>query len=403
MIRVDVAIIGGGLAGMLAAVRLGNEGKRVAIIDQNLIESHGSLGGFASFSGAKFSLPPAGLGLLSVVDGLETLNAKICHVLQVLELDRHPRLASTEHSSDGEIELGTGTVLRRYESLLLSPDEISDLVARLATRVSEKCTVVQGLASSLQQVESDWNVKVEAASSSDSHDIRASAVFFAGGRAASDLLLSAGALPFSGKGLDVGVRFEFLNRAGVNGLRALGADAKIIRERCRTFCLNSPGTIYRYPFKDISIPGGVVAIEPEQKANFGVLLRIDDKQRNLTEIVDKAASFWSAILASGDEIHNGVPFDALASLLSKVWGREITLELEDFCRTLEKLELVDWSSPYRVHSPLIDWHWHTFSGPGSHITSLPHVYALGDASGHARGLLQAALSGWIAAEEFLNA
>lgn len=51
--------------------------------------------------------------------------------------------------------------------------------------------------------------------------------------------------------------------------------------------------------------------------------------------------------------------------------------------------------------PLLDWHWHTFATPSSHLTSLPGVYALGDSSGHARGLLQASVSGWLAAEEYL--
>jgi hypothetical protein len=403
MITVDVAVIGGGLAGILAAIRLVRSGKEVAIIDKSLMESHGSLGGFASFSGAKFSLPPAGLGLLPVVGDLKTLNEKIHQVLQVLELDDQPRLASGEHSSADEIPIGEGTLLRKYESLLLSPEEIADLVARLAGKVKEKCIVVRGLACSLRPVGQDWEVGVQSLTSTRYQDVRAGAVFFAGGRLASNLLLSAGAVPSSGKGLDVGIRFEFLHRAGVEGLRALGADAKIIGGSCRTFCLNSPGTIYRYPFGNISIPGGVVANESESKANFGVLFRMGDKQKNLTKIVEAAKSRWSMVLASGDELRTGVPFGPLASLLSELWGSDITEQIEGFCRSLGGLDLVDWSSPYLVHSPLIDWHWDTFSRPASHTTSLQNVYALGDASGHARGLLQASLSGWIAAEEYLRA
>ena len=173
-----------------------------------------------------------------------------------------------------------------------------------------------------------------------------------------------------------------------------------MHDRCRTFCLNSPGTIYRYPFRGITVPGGVVAEESTPSANVGVLLRVPGKEARIHEIVERARPIAEKLVHQSSVLRSDASF-SMPDAVSHLYGEAAAGKLEHFCRMLDQLELVDLRQPHRVHIPLLDWHWHTFAAAGSHRTTLENVYALGDSAGHARGLLQAGVSGWLAAEEFL--
>lgn len=400
-IRSDVIILGGGLAGLLTAIKLSRANVQVTLIDNSLPEASGKLGGFASFSGAKFSLPPAGMGLLPLVGSEEALNEIIEEVLSELGLSQEATHTSSDYPIFPLHQSESGYTYRKYQSVLLSPDGILDLLTLLKSKLPSSCHVIRGSADDLARDGGDWMLNVSS-QGQDELTITAPSLFYAAGRLSSDLLINAGATPCTGKGLDVGVRFEMLSLSGLEGLRALGADAKIIINNCRTFCLNSPGLIYRYPFKSITIPGGVVADAAVTNANVGVLLRLSDKQENLERIENRATKLYADIINASNAINHGPPFGELSSLINDLYGHEVSEEISQFCYELGRLGLINWSVPYKVHLPLIDWHWPTFSNANSHKTSLENVYAVGDSSGHARGLLQAALSGWIAAGEYLN-
>lgn len=375
----------------------------MALIDSSLPEAAGQLGGFAKFSGAKFSLPPAGLGLVPLAGTFKNLNQKIEEVLQVLELSKQSQQASIDQVSADEVSIGHDTILRKYHSIVLTPDEINQLIARLTSQITGKCVVIHATARKLIKNDCEWQITLSKTDPDEQVDIYARTVFYAAGRLASDMLLKAGAKPLSGKGLDIGVRIEFLDLVAVKGLRALGPDAKLIRGSCRTFCLNSPGKIYRYPYQGLTIPGGVVADASEKSANVGLLIRVENKEEFLRDILERAKYMSNEIAQSCEQVRVGFPFQSLMHLLSNLFNDSVALQLEEFSALLGKLDMVNWSSPYRVHLPLIDWYWPTYCESTSHKTSLNNIYALGDSSGHARGLLQASLSGWIAAEEYLDA
>lgn len=400
--KAEIIIIGGGLAGMMAALRLIKNGNHVALIDHSLPQADGKLGGFAKFSGAKFSLPPAGLGLLPVVGSLETLELKIHEVWSILELEG----SSTESSHDSAIEqsdfLGHGTVLRKYSSAVLTPSEIDDLVSRLTVQIGKFARIINAQATKLVKSGTGWDVHIST-EGRDPEIISANAVFYAGGRLSSAILVNAGASTVAGKGLDLGLRVEFADNIALRNLRALGADAKLINGNCRTFCLNSPGLIYRYPFKNITIPGGVVASETEKSANVGLLVRVQDKKQSLRKVVERCAEVYGEILTYSERWVSSSPLDCGEKLISAIYGEEVLAQLRDFSIVLDQSNMIDWSSPHKIHLPLIDWHWDVFCRPDSHRTSLDGVFALGDSAGHARGLMQAGLSGWIAAEEYINA
>ena len=225
------------------------------------------------------------------------------------------------------------------------------------------------------------------------------AIFYAAGRLSDRILLTAGAKPTEGKGLDVGVRLEFNDKAALSALRQYGPDAKVISGACRTFCLNSPGTIYRYRSEGFSIPGGVVAEPDTQHGNVGILLRLAGKKAALERVRNFACANEHEILTASSQWQSG---KMLATpLLTALYGTHAAQSLSAFVNHLGDSNLVDLQAKYRIHLPLVDWHWNTFAIDGSHQTSLPGMYAIGDSSGHARGLLQACMSGWLAAEEYL--
>ena len=148
------------------------------------------------------------------------------------------------------------------------------------------------------------------------------------------------------------------------------------------------------------IPGGVVAEPSHTAGNVGLLYRHPNKSRVLDEIVTKAKSasnkFRTPFSANRDFLGEA------ATVLNEIYGSNVASALISFSEILQELGLIRWTKPHYVHLPLLDWHWPTFCMPGTFGTEVPGVYVLGDASGHARGLLQAAASGQIAAQEFLS-
>ncbi|MDR6742042.1 hypothetical protein J2X56_004070 [Herbaspirillum sp. 1173] len=399
--KADTIVIGGGLAGMTAALRLSRGGNKVILVDHGLPDAKGNLGGFAKFSGAKFSLPPAGLGLLPAVSGSpHTLQEKIGEVWSLLGLTDYSAGTSLDFSLEETVCLPLGTVLRQYRSVLLSPSEMDTLLQRLTSALAECVQIVKGQAVKLMKRGTSWEVTVSD-NNANKFAISTSTVFYAGGRHSSAILRAAGASTVSGKGLDLGMRIEFADSRALSNLRTLGPDAKLISGKCRTFCLNVPGSVYRYPYGNITIPGGVVAGKLETKANVGLLARVSDKAI-LGDVAKKCERSYMELLTYSDQWRTGPPPED-KNFLAQIYGGEISSQLQDFAAELERSRMLDWSVPYKIHLPLIDWHWDVFCHPGSHRTTLEGVFALGDSAGHARGLMQAALSGWIAAEEHLNA
>lgn len=390
--KADVVVIGGGLTGIMSALRLSRGGAHVIVIDSPLPQAQGRIGGFARFSGAKFSLPPAGMGLLPVAGTRERLDKTITSVFHELGLSDSLIQESTDQDASH------GLLLRRYKSIVLTPLEMDRTIDHLTAKLCKAADLIQGHVQSIEKINDRWAVHFTTPNLTQ-NTAMANAIFFGGGRLSGDLLLRAGAEPRDAKGIDLGIRLEFFDKKSLSGLRELGPDAKILSGRCRTFCLNHPGHIYHYPFGKFSVPGGIVASEEVAAANVGILARVPNKKSMLekllsapAEIAKKLADYGSA-LQHGDEL---IPWE-----LEYLYGEDVCAEIQAFTRQMNKAGLIKLNTAHKIHMPLIDWHWNTFALANSHKTSLEGIFALGDCSGHARGLLQAAMSGTMAAEEYL--
>ena len=398
--KYDVTIIGGGLSGLCAALALGKVDVKVALIDRPVDSTGSGMGGFARFSGAKFSLPPAGLGLLPLVGSRENLSVLMNNVLDILGLlGRVPERSRDFNANFSDQQIGLGVSTRNYDSIVLTPSEMGDLIARLTEQVNATCRILEGECLRISGANRRWDIEYQLVQSPELSSLSSTAVFFAGGRSSSRLIIDVGCKETGGKGLDLGVRVEFPSRQDLKALRDLGPDAKVLADNCRTFCLNVPGHIYRYSFDSIMIPGGVVAEPSHTAGNVGLLYRHPNKALVLQEIINKAKSSRDScsrpFLASTDFLGGAAP------VLDQIYGSTVVGALNSFSGVLQELGLVCWTKPHYVHLPLLDWHWPTFCLPGTFRTGVKGIYVLGDSSGHARGLLQAAASGHIAAQEFL--
>lgn len=398
--KYDVTIIGGGLSGLCAALALGKAGAKVALIDRPVDSTGSGMGGFARFSGAKFSLPPAGLGLLPLVGSCENLSAVINSVLDILDLQaRIPENSRDFNANFSDRQIKNGVSTRNYDSIVLTPSEMENLIARLTEQVDATCLILEGECLKISGASQPWEIEYQLVRSSRLSSLSSTAVFFAGGRTSSRLMLDVGCKETGGKGLDLGVRIEFPRRQDLKALRDLGPDAKVLADNCRTFCLNVPGRIYHYAFDSIMIPGGVVAEPSHTAGNVGLLYRHPDKALVLQQIVNKAKNShdsWRMPFPACSDCLGGA-----APILDYLYGSTVVSALKSFSKILMELGLVSWTKPHYVHVPLLDWHWPTFCLPGTFRTGVTGIYVLGDSSGHARGLLQAAASGHIAAQEFL--
>lgn len=393
-VEFDIVVVGGGMAGLMAAARAETVGLSAVLIDGGVPGTPGELGGFAPFSGAKFSLFPAGTGLSTIVGGDECLIERYRQLCAEFVGLGFPEFNLTEVEIAGrEVAFERDLAYRSYHSVLLSPRRMDDLLRAMAGRLL-KTRIVRGTATRLAIDERD-GFKV---SLSDGRDILGRRLIVAAGRLGAELLEKAGIPQTAGKGIDVGIRLGFDSCGPLAGLRQLGPDAKFMANGVRTFCLNSPGQIFHYPGLGFSLPGGVVAAADGTEANVGILLRLEDRNRELQRLRGLAGSSQRPPLRLvGSGLDLGWTEDA-----RQILGQPVIDQIEAFVKSLSESGLVALPPRYAVHYPLFDWHWPVFSQPGRLATGVPGVFAAGDTSGHARGLLQAALMGALAVEESLN-
>lgn len=395
-----IIIIGGGLAGIMAARRVSSEGIPSVLIDQSLPEAQGKLGGFARFSGAKFSLPPAGMGLLNVAGDKSRLLQVIQNVLMVLGIAEDAEISRMVSDIDEDTPLSDSVFLRRYKSILLTQQEMGSLIDRKAI-FPDTTSVLKATCTRIKRKGEFWEVAAATNRNKNKYLVRGRAVIFAGGRIGAHLLTNVGLKTREGKGAEIGVRIEVPELSTLSRLRELGSDAKLLYKNCRTFCLNYPGQIYRYPFEGIMVAGGISKDAPNRAANVGLLYRDSQKENRLSQIRATLEQMPSKILYQPHRIR-GKSLTTVFGIISNLFGKDVATELNEFKINLADLNLVDWSKWHIVHLPELEWYWPIFGKENSCRTEYEHLYVVGDVSGHARGLLQAAVSGWLGAEELLG-
>jgi len=431
----DVAIIGAGSAGLFAALELTNTDLRVVIIEGGLPPKErtsitSGVGGAGTFSDGKLNLSskiggnPQAISCSSTeLDALiEQVDAEFTrcgappqysgeNAIDLAQLKQSAAQAGIEFIAGRQRHIGTVTIREVIDTLY---HDLLDkgIEFRLETKVA-------GIA-----VE-DSGFRLDTSNGS----VQARFVIAAPGRVGTYWLReqarALGVGPAFGP-LDIGVRLEFPAEL-YESIERVMYDAKLrVRtatydDMVRTFCTNPRGFVVREDHEGfVLVNGHAENKRKSDNTNFALLVHME-----LTDPVEDTTEYGRAVAQLASTIGGGHPI--LQRLKDLQQGRRSTLDrirrlpirptLEEVTpgdismalpqrivlNLLEGIERLDRIIPglatdsTLIYAPEIKFYDTRYSVQDGMETKLPGFYVAGDASGHSRGIVFAAVTGIYAA------
>ena len=433
----DVAIVGAGSAGLFAALVLSEADLRVLVIDRGLAPKEREsivygVGGAGTFSDGKLNLTtkiggdPAAIGcteeelltLIGQVDETFTrcgapMNYSGEDVEALGKLYQASAQAGIEFIAGRQRHIGTRRIREVIDTLY------QDLVGRgvefrLDCRVEEIEAKSGGFRIGLTGGDASAKQVIAAPGRSGAYWLR-------------EVTRKLGVGPEFGP-LDVGVRVEFPAEI-YEPIESIMYDAKLrVRthtydDMVRTFCTNPRGFVVREDFDDFALVNGHAENKRKSKnTNFALLVHVE-----LTDPVEDTTQYGRAIAELATTIGGGRPI--LQRLKDLQQGRRSTAErikrmridptLMDFTPgdvsmalpqrivvdLVESIERLDRILPglasdgTLIYAPEIKFYDTRYQVGSGMETQLPGFYVAGDASGHSRGIVFAAVTGILAARK----
>jgi len=433
--RYDVAVVGAGPAGLFAALELVETGLRVVVLEKGLAPKERKsitcgVGGAGTFSDGKLNLTPKiGGDPAAIGCSVGELSSLIAHVDEVFTRYGAPK----KYSGEDEEALAR---LKKIASAA-GIEFIAGRQRHIGTRRIRE--VIDAMYQDLlaNGIEFRLGVKVKSISKDGEgfridlgeEEIEASYVIAAPGRVGAywlrEVARALGVGPEFGP-LDVGVRVEFPAELYEPIERAM-YDAKFrVRTRTyddmvRTFCTNPRGFVVKEDYDEFVLVNGHAENKKKtENTNFALLVHIE-----LTDPVEDTTEYGRAIAKLATTIGGGRPI--LQRLKDLQQGRRSTLErirrvpihptLGEFTPgdismalphrvvmdVVEAIERLDRIIPglaadgTLVYAPEIKFYDTRYRVREGMETELPGFYVAGDASGHSRGIVFAAVTGILAA------
>jgi len=433
----DVAIIGAGSAGLFASLVLSEEGLRVVVLDRGLAPKEREsivygVGGAGTFSDGKLNLTtkiggdPASIGcsedellrLIAQVDDTFTrcgapMNYSGEDSDALGKLYQSAAQAGIEFIAGRQRHIGTSRIREVIDALY------HDLIER-GIEFRLDCRV-----ETIEEVDGGFRVGIAGG------DVTARHVVAAPGRSGAywlrEVTRGLGVGPEFGP-LDVGVRIEFPAEI-YEPIESIMYDAKLrVRtttydDMVRTFCTNPRGFVVREDSDDFALVNGHAENKRKSKnTNFALLVHVE-----LTDPVEDTTQYGRAIAELATTIGGGRPI--LQRLKDLQQGRRSTAErirrvrisptLGDYTPgdvsmalpqrivvdLLESIERLDRILPglasdgTLIYAPEIKFYDTRYNVGTGMETALPGFYVAGDASGHSRGIVFAAVTGILAARK----
>jgi uncharacterized FAD-dependent dehydrogenase len=437
----DVAIVGAGSAGLFAALVLSEADLRVLVVDRGLAPKEREsitygVGGAGTFSDGK-------LNLTTKIGGdPASISCSEDELLQLIERvdDTFTRCGAPKNYSGED----SAALAKLFQSAAQAGIEfIAGRQRHIGTkRIRE---VIDALYHDLidRGIEFRLGRRVETISSEDSgfcvgldgDDVTSRFVIAAAGRSGAywlrEVTRALGVGPAFGP-LDVGIRVEFPAEI-YEPIESIMYDAKLrVRtptydDMVRTFCTNPRGFVVREDLDDFALVNGHAENQRKSKnTNFALLVHVE-----LTDPVEDTTQYGRAIAELATTIGGGRPI--LQRLKDLQQGRRSTAErikrvridptLRDYTPgdvsmalpqrivvdLLESIERLDRILPglasdgTLIYAPEIKFYDTRYAVGQGMETALPGFYVVGDASGHSRGIVFAAVTGILAARHVMAA
>lgn len=436
----DVAIVGAGPAGLFAARELAPAGLKVVVVEKGQAPKERKsltcgVGGAGAFSDGKLNLTPR-IGGEPEELGLGPAEAEelIRYVDETFTQYGAPALYSGEdedalnHLRKVAAEAGVEFIAGRQRHIGTS--RIREVIDNLYQDLLQKgvAFLLETKVHTIRREDQGYALDL------GGREIRSRYVIAAPGRVGAywlrEVTRSLGIGPDFGP-LDVGVRVEFPAEIYAP-IESIMYDAKFrVRtptydDMVRTFCTNPRGFVVAEDHGEFVLVNGHAENEHKTaNTNFALLVRIE-----LTDPVEDTTEYGRAIAKLATTIGGGKPI--LQRLKDLRQGRRSTLErirrvpieptLKEFTPgdismalphrvvvdLVEALSMLDRVMPgvdsgsTLLYAPEIKFYDTRYRIRKGMETELPGFYVAGDASGHSRGIVFAALTGILAARHILS-
>jgi len=440
MMNYDVAIVGAGSAGLFASLVLSEANLRVLVVDRGLAPKEREnitygVGGAGTFSDGKLNLTtriggdPAAIGcsegeLLKLIEQVDDTFTRCGAALNYSgedsatlgKLYQAAAQAGIEFIPGRQRHIGTSRI-REVIDVLYHDLLDRGIEFRLDSRVEEISKTATGFRIGLNGSEVGARFVIAAPGRSGAYWLR-------------EVARTLGVGPAFGP-LDIGVRVEFPAEV-YEPIESIMYDAKLrVRtptydDMVRTFCTNPRGFVVREDHDDFALVNGHAENKRKSRnTNFALLVHV-----GLTDPVEDTTQYGRAIAQLATTIGGGLPI--LQRLKDLQQGRRSTSErikrvridptLRDFTpgdvsmalpqrivvNLLESIERLDRILPgldsdgTLIYAPEIKFYDTQYKvGPGME-TPLPGFHVVGDASGHSRGIVFAAVTGILAARQIVS-
>jgi len=436
----DVVIVGAGSAGLFAALVLAESGLRVTVVDRGLAPKERTsitygVGGAGTFSDGKLNLTtkiggnPAAIGcsdaeLLQLIEQVDATftrcgapaNYSGENSQDLLRLNQEAAQAGIEFIAGRQRHIGTSRIREVIDALY------RDLMERgIAFRLDAKVE-------DITKEDDVFHVKLTEG------EITAQYVIGATGRSGAywlrEVARELGAGPEFGP-IDVGVRVEFPAELYTH-VEEIMYDAKLrVRtptydDMVRTFCTNPRGFVVREDYESFALVNGHAENDRKsENTNFALLAHVE-----MTDPVEDSTQYGRAIAQLATTIGGGRPI--LQRLKDLQQGRRSTMErirrvrirptlqeytpgdvsmalpqriVVDIVEAIERLDQILpglASDGTLIYAPEIKFYDTRYRVKDGMETSMPGLYVVGDASGHSRGIVFAAVTGILAGRHIVQ-